>query len=32
VTGEKTTSEERQNTFNQMMEIALETAVKMDGK
>ena len=32
VTGEETTAEERQNTFTQMMEIALETAVKMDGK
>lgn len=31
-TGEGTTPEERQNTFTQMMEIALETAVKMDGK
>ncbi len=30
VTGEKTTAEERQNTFTQMMEIALETAVKME--
>ena len=32
VTGEKTTSEERQSTFTQMMEIALETAVLMEGK
>lgn len=32
VTGEATTSEERQNTFTQMMEIALETAVKMETK
>ena len=32
VTGEVTTSEERQNTFTQMMEIALETAIKMEGK
>lgn len=32
VTGEATTSEERQNTFTQMMEIALETAVLMEGK
>ncbi len=32
VTGEETTAEERQNTFTQMMEIALETAVKMEGK
>ena len=32
VTGEKTTSEERQNTFTQMMEIALETAIRMEGK
>lgn len=31
-TGEATTPEERQNTFTQMMEIALETAVKMDKK
>jgi len=30
VTGEATTSEERQNSFTQMMELALETAVKMD--
>ena len=26
VTGEATTAEERQNTFTQMMELALETA------
>lgn len=32
VTGEATTAEERQNTFTQMMEIALETAVKMEKK
>lgn len=32
VTGEATTAEERQNTFTQMMEIALETAVKMENK
>lgn len=32
ITGEETTAEERQNTFTQMMEIALETAVKMDDK
>ncbi len=32
VTGEATTSEERQTTFTQMMEIALETAVKMEEK
>lgn len=32
VTGEATTSEERQNTFTRMMEIALETAVKMEDK
>ena len=32
VTGEATTSEERQNTFTQMMEIALETAILMEGK
>ena len=30
VTGETTTAEERQNTFTQMMEVALETAVKME--
>ena len=29
VTGEATTSEERQNTFTQMMELALETAIKI---
>jgi purine-nucleoside phosphorylase len=28
VTGEATTSEERQTTFNQMIEIALETAIQ----
>ena len=27
ITGESTTSEERQNTFTQMMELALETAI-----
>lgn len=32
LTGEKTTAEERQNTFIQMMEIALETAVAMAQK
>ena len=32
ITGEETTSEERQNSFTQMMEIALETAVKMHDK
>ncbi|WMI81312.1 purine-nucleoside phosphorylase [Anaerotignum sp. MB30-C6] len=32
LTGEETTAEERQTTFTQMMEIALETAVKMDKK
>ena len=32
VTGEATTSEERQTTFTQMMEIALETAVRMETK
>ena len=32
VTGAKTSAEERQTTFTQMMEIALETAVKMEGK
>ena len=30
VTGAKTTAEERQNTFTQMMEIALNVAVKLD--
>lgn len=30
LTGEKTTSEERQNSFTQMMEIALETALKLE--
>lgn len=30
VTGEETTAEERQNSFTQMMEVALETAVKME--
>lgn len=30
VTGEETTSEERQTTFNQMIKIALETAVRME--
>lgn len=29
-TGEATTAEERQNTFTQMMELALETAVSLD--
>ena len=32
ITGEATTSEERQTTFTQMMEIALETAVRMETK
>lgn len=32
LTGEETTSEERQTTFTQMMEIALETAIQMDSK
>ncbi|WP_304507824.1 purine-nucleoside phosphorylase [Anaerotignum sp.] len=32
LTGEETTAEERQTTFTQMMEIALETAIKMDSK
>lgn len=30
VTGEETTAEERETTFTQMMEVALETAVKLD--
>lgn len=32
VTGEELSAEERQTTFTTMMKIALETAVKMDGK
>ncbi len=30
ITGEATTAEERQNTFTQMMEIALDTAARME--
>ena len=30
LTGEATTAAERQNTFTQMMELALETAVALD--
>ena len=30
ITGEETTAEERQNTFTQMMQLALETAVALD--
>ena len=30
ITGEATTAEERQNTFTQMMEIALDTAAWME--
>ena len=30
LTGELTTAEERQNTFTQMMELALETAVALE--
>jgi purine-nucleoside phosphorylase len=30
ITGEETTSEERQTTFNEMIEVALETAIKKD--
>jgi purine-nucleoside phosphorylase len=30
VTGEATTAEERQNSFTQMMEVALNTAVAME--
>ena len=30
LTGESCSAEERQNTFTQMMEIALETAVALD--
>ena len=32
LTGEATTAEERQNTFNEMMELALEVAVRMNDK
>lgn len=32
ITGEETTAEERQNSFTQMMEVALNTAVEMDKK
>ena len=32
ITGEATTAEERQNTFTQMMELALNTAVAMENK
>ena len=32
LTGEETTAEERQNTFNEMMELALEVAVRMNDK
>jgi len=32
VTGEATTAEERQNSFTEMMELALVTAVKMNGR
>ena len=32
LTGEVTTADERQNSFTQMMELALEVAVKMEGK
>ena len=30
ITGEETTAEERQNSFTQMMEIALNTAVELE--
>ena len=30
ITGEETTAEERQNSFTQMMEVALEVAVAMN--
>ena len=30
ITGEVTTAEERQNTFTQMMELALDTAVRLE--
>ncbi|HBQ77634.1 MAG TPA: purine-nucleoside phosphorylase, partial [Exiguobacterium sp.] len=29
LTGEETTSEERQTTFNDMMKVALETAIQL---
>ncbi|MFC2704260.1 MAG: purine-nucleoside phosphorylase, partial [Abiotrophia defectiva] len=32
ITGEETTAEERQTTFTQMMEIALETAYALQSK
>ena len=32
ITGEETTAEERQNSFTQMMQVALDTAVEMDKK
>lgn len=32
LTGEATSAEERQNSFTQMMELALKTAVKLEGK
>ena len=32
LTGEATSAEERQNTFNEMMELALEVAVRMNDK
>lgn len=32
VTGEETTAEERQNSFTQMMQVALDTAVAMENK
>ena len=32
LTGEATTAEERQTTFNDMMEVALEVAVRMNEK
>ena len=32
VTGEETTAEERQTTFNEMIEVGLETALNLDSK
>ncbi|MBQ4004106.1 MAG: purine-nucleoside phosphorylase, partial [Firmicutes bacterium] len=32
LTGEATSAEERQTTFNEMMELALEVAVRMNDK
>ena len=32
LTGEETTSEQRQNSFTQMMEVALDVAVAMENR